>query len=469
MSVYTHLILLYVYIIRAFFNFSNDYIILSIQLATTMYNHIVISEYYLVDDEDISEHLDCEQWYLKIPKCLCICDCIYLNTKVTACLKKNIRIFEFKFKCILTFARYFFCIMSLMMLVRVLITHERSSTDIEIATVLSYFYIVVSLLKNCKLMSYISLCVFLAATCPLMMLLSLFLSLMGYYDEEPGPALNQVMAGIEEIVEQEMVEQEISESESHEEPPNNNEEVVPNNFSNLIDAFNAMAERVRVVERIEYERLVRQMIKDWKRAYSGQDQPFSPNCCVCFDNFKVGEKIIELPCDPKSNGHIFHILCINNWAQQHKTCPLCRTDFIEILKQQNIDRVMKNEDDEEEESNYRNSINSSVIINQIMSRSNLRDTPANEESKASSPSRSLEGSAESASSAPQIRNRQESSDAGSLLEFSLSENIEHPEVLSRANALDRQSNSVEHGPNVQHQRISTITSASNLAIISRDS
>ena len=43
------------------------------------------------------------------------------------------------------------------------------------------------------------------------------------------------------------------------------------------------------------------------------------NCIICLENFKVGEKVIILPCV-----HIFHSKCIKNWFTAKDECPMCK-------------------------------------------------------------------------------------------------------------------------------------------------
>lgn len=43
-------------------------------------------------------------------------------------------------------------------------------------------------------------------------------------------------------------------------------------------------------------------------------------CHLCLENMKIGDEVIQLPCQ-----HMFHFPCINELIiHQHITCPLCR-------------------------------------------------------------------------------------------------------------------------------------------------
>merc|ERR1719401_2073921 len=46
-----------------------------------------------------------------------------------------------------------------------------------------------------------------------------------------------------------------------------------------------------------------------------------PCCAVCLNDFKLGDKLRELPCS-----HRFHMSCIDEWLRRRKTCPLCLHD-----------------------------------------------------------------------------------------------------------------------------------------------
>ena len=60
-------------------------------------------------------------------------------------------------------------------------------------------------------------------------------------------------------------------------------------------------------------------------------------CAICQDNFKMGEKVLKLPCqDP----HYYHFesdkeLCegILPWLKDNNSCPICREEFPEEEKE----------------------------------------------------------------------------------------------------------------------------------------
>ena len=45
-------------------------------------------------------------------------------------------------------------------------------------------------------------------------------------------------------------------------------------------------------------------------------------CCICLQNFKIGDNFISLPCI-----HIFHSECIINWMELNNVCPLCKYEL----------------------------------------------------------------------------------------------------------------------------------------------
>ena len=62
------------------------------------------------------------------------------------------------------------------------------------------------------------------------------------------------------------------------------------------------------------------------------------HCSICLDNFKVGDKYIELPCEGQS--HYFHngdsekCSGILPWLKENNTCPICRHEFPEKVEEE---------------------------------------------------------------------------------------------------------------------------------------
>jgi len=50
----------------------------------------------------------------------------------------------------------------------------------------------------------------------------------------------------------------------------------------------------------------------------------NPNCSVCWEEFKLEEKVLKLDCN-----HCFHKDCLVPWLELHGTCPVCRKVLIQ--------------------------------------------------------------------------------------------------------------------------------------------
>jgi len=50
-------------------------------------------------------------------------------------------------------------------------------------------------------------------------------------------------------------------------------------------------------------------------------------CSICLNEFKVGEKMTCLPCQPNNMPHRFHSECLEPWFIRHRNCPVCRTQY----------------------------------------------------------------------------------------------------------------------------------------------
>ena len=76
------------------------------------------------------------------------------------------------------------------------------------------------------------------------------------------------------------------------------------------------------------------------------------SCAICQEEFKLGEKVVGVPCSPMP--HYFHIENTNcggiiPWLKKNNTCPICRTEF---PKEETIDEdgeCEEEQDDEEQE------------------------------------------------------------------------------------------------------------------------
>lgn len=168
---------------------------------------------------------------------------------------------------------------------------------------------------------------------------------------------------------------------------NQNADMIPN----MMNLFNMMIMQYNINnQRHEAEfDAFQTILLNWKRKYQPADIESNPNCCVCLDNFNIDEEVVELHCNPGSFGHIFHWDWISDWSQKQRTCPLCRKDFVELVKQEKEKGLIKNNNPEENkqsqdlraEGSYRNA-NRDVIqeirnFNQILIGNN-RQYRANE-------------------------------------------------------------------------------------------
>jgi E3 ubiquitin-protein ligase RNF13 len=78
--------------------------------------------------------------------------------------------------------------------------------------------------------------------------------------------------------------------------------------------------------------LGREATKTFPVRLYGDDEQLD-SCVICVEDFEVGKKVKELPCQ-----HIFHPRCINKWLSDHSTvCPLCKKDFTGVVGERGID------------------------------------------------------------------------------------------------------------------------------------
>uniref|UniRef100_A0A3P9I9K0 Ring finger protein 150a n=1 Tax=Oryzias latipes TaxID=8090 RepID=A0A3P9I9K0_ORYLA len=55
-------------------------------------------------------------------------------------------------------------------------------------------------------------------------------------------------------------------------------------------------------------------------------EPDFENCAVCIECYKPNDVVTILPCR-----HAFHKHCVDPWLQDHRTCPMCKTNILKAL------------------------------------------------------------------------------------------------------------------------------------------
>ncbi|EAS07451.3 RING-H2 zinc finger protein (macronuclear) [Tetrahymena thermophila SB210] len=103
-------------------------------------------------------------------------------------------------------------------------------------------------------------------------------------------------------------------------------------------------EEIRVLERQLWDMQNRQIFKQkngvseniFDKITTMRIGNTSQTCSICYNGFEKNEIIKKLPCK-----HIFHLSCIKPWLKKQKTCPNCRDDICESLKQQQEKKKQK--------------------------------------------------------------------------------------------------------------------------------
>ncbi|CAI0396315.1 unnamed protein product [Linum tenue] len=58
------------------------------------------------------------------------------------------------------------------------------------------------------------------------------------------------------------------------------------------------------------------------RKFSEDDE--QAECSICLEEFEAGVDVRRLG----SCGHLFHLICIDQWLEGQATCPLCRGSVV---------------------------------------------------------------------------------------------------------------------------------------------
>ena len=56
-------------------------------------------------------------------------------------------------------------------------------------------------------------------------------------------------------------------------------------------------------------------------------QESNQSCPICRDPYEIGQTVTQLPC-----GHIYCPDCIKEWLSRNRSCPMCRTEVINVPK-----------------------------------------------------------------------------------------------------------------------------------------
>lgn len=81
----------------------------------------------------------------------------------------------------------------------------------------------------------------------------------------------------------------------------------------------------------------------------------SSECTICFENYKKGDIIRNLPC-----GHKFHYKCMKPWLKTSKYCPLCRFD-LKVFCKNKLEESQNNSYKKEHVIEIENSLKSSPL------------------------------------------------------------------------------------------------------------
>jgi E3 ubiquitin-protein ligase synoviolin len=82
-----------------------------------------------------------------------------------------------------------------------------------------------------------------------------------------------------------------------------------------VQMFMKSRKLVQQIQGLPGVRFTGDMLDGEQAADAGADS----TCIICLDEMTVGKK---LPC-----GHVFHVMCLRGWIEQHVKCPTCRDEI----------------------------------------------------------------------------------------------------------------------------------------------
>ena len=133
--------------------------------------------------------------------------------------------------------------------------------------------------------------------------------------------------------------------------PNNEEDILERSFQEQKSISTPCS--IDFINKLEELDITEENIKD------------NLSCAICQDKFKIGEKIISVPCKPMP--HYFHIQNENcegiiPWLKTNNTCPICRTEF----PKEDIQEEQENNDNDNVSNINASNINANDILNTFL-------------------------------------------------------------------------------------------------------
>ncbi|CAI2377860.1 unnamed protein product [Moneuplotes crassus] len=390
---YVHIILCYVYMLRICLSYEGEAgvpgVLLCIHFCSTLYNQIVLSEYFKVDNEDMEDYLSCPDRHIKMWKYPFLCDLVFFNYRFFKEIKDVVRKFEDKLKIIPTTLRIFFCLYNVGYIFR-----AKGAKDVEMAIVFNYVYFIVSFLKSISFLKYFIFGIWILITLPFLIALAYveaafskckrrervqaerppLFHVQGINDNQHHPG--QFLMNRNPFQNQpDIFAVPVLGAQRHPIQPQNNRPAPPliqnhprNNdweMDNFLRRMQSFASELDHPERMNSINLVKLMLDSWRKKFTKSDKNNTPSCCVCLDDFEIGEDVIELHCNSGQNGHIFHVHCIDNWSKKEKTCPLCRTNFVDLIKQEKRDGTLNKRVDQEDQKSENEEVKEFIRFNSI--------------------------------------------------------------------------------------------------------
>ena len=70
--------------------------------------------------------------------------------------------------------------------------------------------------------------------------------------------------------------------------------------------------------------LTPERIQQFER-FTADESFVDDQCVICMEEIEIGRNMMRLDCDGQ---HTFCQVCIERWFNDHKTCPICRHNFL---------------------------------------------------------------------------------------------------------------------------------------------